>query len=239
MMVMNTRTDSMFKHIGRFNTTPYRYLVTDVWKNQMPHFTDPKDLFTGQLANIKTFALGTVDTNAYAILANWRLISAGPDSYLHPDWPIPVDLSYSDGDLVHAGIAGFPLGDLNWFPTQKAPWLAQRDAEYASIESALQAGHLTAVKDVGALPAEFALGQNYPNPFNPSTTITFSLSHPAHASLVVFDLLGREVATLVNGYTTSGTHEVQFNATHLASGVYSYMLTTGNFTEVKKMILVK
>ena len=56
---------------------------------------------------------------------------------------------------------------------------------------------------------------------------------------MVFDLLGREVATLVNGYTTMGLHEVRFNATNLASGVYAYRLTSGNFTEVKKMTVVK
>jgi hypothetical protein len=56
---------------------------------------------------------------------------------------------------------------------------------------------------------------------------------------MVFDLLGREVATLVNGYTTMGLHEVRFNATNLASGVYAYRLTSGNFTEVKRMTVVK
>jgi len=89
------------------------------------------------------------------------------------------------------------------------------------------------------LPAHCALQQNYPNPFNPSTTITFSLPHSASASVRVYDILGREVATLLNGYTTSGTHEVQFNAANLPSGVYTYRLTSGNFREVRKMLLMK
>jgi hypothetical protein len=89
------------------------------------------------------------------------------------------------------------------------------------------------------LPTIFALDQNYPNPFNPSTTITFSLPHSASAGLRVYDMLGREVATLLNGYTTLGTHEVQFNAANLASGVYFYRLTSGSFTRVKKMMLMK
>ena len=89
------------------------------------------------------------------------------------------------------------------------------------------------------LPGEFTLSQNYPNPFNPSTTISFSLPHAASVSVKVFDMLGREVATLVNGYTTSGLHEVQFNATNLASGVYAYRFSSGNFTAVKKMTVVK
>jgi hypothetical protein len=239
MIIMNARTDSMFKHIGRFNTTPYSFLVTDTWKNEMPAFTDSKDLSTTQLAILKTYALGTVDTAGAALLPAWRLINTSSDKFVYPDWPIPVDLSYSNADLLAGGIGGFPIGDLNWFPARKAEWLAQSDAEYSAIEAALQAGHTTAVKNVEALPAGFALEQNYPNPFNPSTTISFSLPHSANASLRVFDILGREVTTLLNGYTTSGMHEVQFNAANLASGIYFYRLTSGNFTELKKMLLVK
>jgi len=95
------------------------------------------------------------------------------------------------------------------------------------------------VENIENLPVTFQLQQNYPNPFNPSTKITFSLPHSANTSLRVFDMLGREVATLVNGYTASGSHSVQFDATNLASGFYCYKLTSGNFTEVKKMMLVK
>lgn len=86
MIIMNSRTDSMFKQMGRFNTTAYRYLRTDTWKNQMPHFTDPKDLFTTQLALLKTFALGAVDTG-------WN----GPPfgTYLPGVWSILVPTNLS------------------------------------------------------------------------------------------------------------------------------------------------
>ncbi len=69
-IIMNTRTDSMFKHLGRFSTTPYSYCVSDTWKNQLPTFTDTKDLFTTQLANLKTFALATVDSNSCDCITN-------------------------------------------------------------------------------------------------------------------------------------------------------------------------
>jgi hypothetical protein len=244
MIIMNTRTDSVFKHIGRFSTTPYSYCVTDTWKIEMPHFTDPKNLFTTQLTNVKTLAYEIVDTSSTdsygaAVLPDWRLVSIGPDSYIYPDWPIPVDLSYTNATLKTGATGGFPVGDINWFPTQKAAWLAQRTAEYAQIQTALDGAVPDAVKNINALPAEYTLHQNYPNPFNPSTTITFSLPRSASTSLKVYDMLGREVATLVNGYTTSGTHEIQFNATNLASGVYFYKLTSGNFTKVNKMMLTK
>ncbi len=85
----------------------------------------------------------------------------------------------------------------------------------------------------------FKLQNNYPNPFNPSTSIKFSVPSTGLVTLKVFDITGKEVSTLVEGNIEQGEHEVNFNATHLASGVYFYKLTSGSFTEVKKMILVK
>ena len=134
MIIMNARTDSVFKHIGRFSTTPYSYCVTDIWKDEMPHFTDSRDLFTTQLPILKAYALATVDTNVAdygpaSLLPDWRLVNSETNKYVYPDWPIPVNLSYSDARLQTAGIFGFPLGDLNWFPSQKTAWLAQRNRE--------------------------------------------------------------------------------------------------------------
>lgn len=235
MIIMNSRTDSMFD-----DDSHYPYLVSGTWKNQMPAFTDPQDLFTTQLVNLKAFALGTVDTQSTDILPTWRLINTGPDKYLHSDWLIPVDLSYSDTDLLTGGINGFPIGDLNWFPTQKAAWLAQRTAEYESIDDALNAGMLvTAVREPLNLPAEFQLQQNYPNPFNPSTAISYQLSAVSDVALKVYDVLGREVATLVNEKQYAGTHLVHFEDSSLASGGYFYRLTVNGYKATKKMVLMR
>ena len=92
----------------------------------------------------------------------------------------------------------------------------------------------TAVK-----PVEFNLSQNYPNPFNPSTTISYSIPQDNFVSLKVYNVLGNEVATLINGQITAGTHNVHFNASNLSSGVYYYTLRTGNFTNTKKLMLLK
>jgi hypothetical protein len=89
------------------------------------------------------------------------------------------------------------------------------------------------------IPNYYSLSQNYPNPFNPSTSIKFSLPQAENVKLVVFDLLGREVATLVNEYKTSGIYEVNFDASSYASGVYFYSIQTPNFTQTKRMLLVK
>jgi hypothetical protein len=89
------------------------------------------------------------------------------------------------------------------------------------------------------LPAEFALQQNYPNPFNPATTITFALPKDSRVKLTVFDLLGREVAVLVDRVKPAGVHTAEFNAAILPSGVYYYRVEAGEFTVTKKMLLVK
>ena len=94
------------------------------------------------------------------------------------------------------------------------------------------------------VPDVFTLEQNYPNPFNPSTTIKFSLAVDSKVSLKVFDILGQEVTSLVNGQLTAGSHEINFNALNLNSGVYFYRIEANgvdgtNFTSVKKMILTK
>jgi len=89
------------------------------------------------------------------------------------------------------------------------------------------------------VPTKFSLSQNYPNPFNPSTTINFALPISTEVSLKVFDILGREIATLVNEQMAQGIHTIQFDAKHLASGVYFYQLEAGKFRTVKKMMLLK
>ena len=88
-------------------------------------------------------------------------------------------------------------------------------------------------------PREFQLSQNYPNPFNPSTVIRYQLPVNSEVRLAVYDMLGREVAVLVNGTMSSGVHEVTFDASSLSSGIYLYRLTTRDQTISKKMMLVK
>jgi hypothetical protein len=91
----------------------------------------------------------------------------------------------------------------------------------------------------GTIPSAFALNQNYPNPFNPTTTIEFRVSSSEFVSLKVLDVLGREVATLVNEPRQPGTYSVRWNAAGAPSGVYFYRLQAGTFVETKKMILAK
>ncbi len=97
----------------------------------------------------------------------------------------------------------------------------------------------TGIKSENLRPYCFALEQNYPNPFNPSTVISWQLPVNSHVVLKVYDVLGREVSTLINEVEKAGNHKVRFDAGNLANGIYFYSLTAGNFHQTKKLILLK
>jgi len=91
----------------------------------------------------------------------------------------------------------------------------------------------------GNYPSSYRLEQNYPNPFNPSTVIKYGIPERSHVELTVYNILGKEVATLVNDDHASGLYEVTFNATGLASGIYIYRLEAGEHVEMRRMLYLK
>ncbi len=99
--------------------------------------------------------------------------------------------------------------------------------------------NVTGVDDLLNLPTRFDLSQNYPNPFNPTTTIKYQIPEETFVGIKVYNLLGSEVTTLVNEMRTVGTYEVKFNASQLTSGIYIYKIHAGQFSQMKKMVLVK
>jgi hypothetical protein len=99
---------------------------------------------------------------------------------------------------------------------------------------------ITDVKyEANVIPDEYSLAQNYPNPFNPTTAIKYQISELSFVTLKVYDVLGNEIAALVNEEKTAGSYEVDFNAKSLTSGVYFYRLQAGSFVETKKMVLLR
>ena len=97
----------------------------------------------------------------------------------------------------------------------------------------------SAVTEIVKLPADYSLSQNYPNPFNPVTSINFAISNREFVTLKVYDVLGNEIATLVNEQKPAGEYDIDFNASSLSSGIYYYQLKAGDYIETKKMILIK
>ncbi len=96
------------------------------------------------------------------------------------------------------------------------------------------------VNQIGTVvPSSYSLGQNYPNPFNPITNVKFSILNSGNVKIVVYDVMGREVQTLVNGRLQPGTYETSFDGSMLNSGVYFYKMVTDGYTETKRMLLIK
>ncbi|MCZ6616650.1 MAG: T9SS type A sorting domain-containing protein [Gammaproteobacteria bacterium] len=165
-----------------------------------------------------------------------------PDGPQNVDtWPVPEDFSYPTTKASYTGgTGGFPLGDLNWFPAQKAAW----EAVGGGTSSGTDFGIIVANEDPDEVPTGFVLRGNYPNPFNPSTTIDFDLNVPAEVSVSVFDVLGRQVLTTPALQVAAGARQqIRVNASSLASGVYLYRVTarsaTQTLTAMGRMSLIK
>lgn len=207
---LNTRTAGMFS-----NKTAYpNFVLANNDTTNDPGF--PASVL-GQIDSLIKFAtltrLGTQTTYLWYYNPNGHLFA--------PVWPLPENLAYTNTTMQHEGTDGFALGDLNWFPSQKAAWA------------------LTGINAVAPVPQVFSLSQNYPNPFNPSTSIEFTLPKTVRVQLKVYNVLGQEVATLVNGTETAGLHSASFNASNLASGVYLYRIVAGDYVSARKMLLLK
>ena len=111
--------------------------------------------------------------------------------------------------------------------------------DYLAIKYSQVVGVEVRDETVGSNPSIFSLSQNYPNPFNPITNITFQVPITSHVTLSVYDMLGREVAVLVNERREAGVHEVKFDGSGLSSGVYFYRLTAGTFVETRRLLLLR
>ena len=89
------------------------------------------------------------------------------------------------------------------------------------------------------LPVQYSISQNFPNPFNPTTTIKFDIAKNTFVNIKIFDILGREIYSLVNEELNAGSYTVDWDATGFSGGIYFYRISAGNYTETKKMILAK
>jgi hypothetical protein len=169
------------------------------------------------------------------------------------DFHIVVEVAGTIGDTLQ-----FLLDDGTTTPTNRTSsyrngvnglgWYNRADPNYGkpvSYENLLLNASIavpTAVNKAATqtnVPLRYGLEQNYPNPFNPSTTIKFQIPSKGFVTLKIYDIIGREVTTLVNGFQEAGLHNVKFDASKLPSGVYLYRITTGTYVETKKLVLIK
>jgi hypothetical protein len=198
--------------------------------------------------NLETFPVnfdGWLDVE-YAGGAPTTMVLRSFTNFL-PTWTInrpgmffPVPDTWSAGNYMFWGRVGNHPGDVwdeSGFPFEK---LGAADAAFVPwVPEGVPNPFDEVIKNDGVIAEEFALIGNYPNPFNPTTTISYSLENAGNVTLAVFDVTGREVAKLVDGYRNAGVHEVTFDASGLASGVYIYRLTADGNTSIAKMVLMK
>ncbi len=143
-----------------------------------------------------------------------------------PKWPLPENLTYANNSLIHGGTDGYALGDLNWFPDQKATYVV-------GVE-----------KISNNVPEQYKLSQNYPNPFNPETKIEFNVPREGYVKIVVYNVIGQKIRTLLNQDFKAGSYSVTWNGKddfgrQVSTGAYLYSLETESFKTTKKMILMK
>ena len=208
----------------------------------------------------------TYKDSVYETVNLWAsCLDFGPDGYLwagdlRPDWSGPkgsmwyafdvttgkivdsvgtqIELDSSNtpiwGDPASGGV--FSPRGAAWSPDGNTMYLADFDYNVVQIYDRVSVG---VEKDGDAIPNSFSLTQNYPNPFNPTTVINFTIPKASNVTLSVYNMLGQEVATLVNEQKPAGVYKATFDASQLASGVYVYTLKAGNFIASKKMMLMK
>jgi hypothetical protein len=145
---------------------------------------------------------------------------------------IPIDFSINDNDGTgREGILTYSPANQDLSYNDFSRWT------YTWVGTKM---YVTGVQTIKEGPvSDYALSQNYPNPFNPTTTIKYSIAKPGMVNIKVYDIVGREVATLVNQEQGSGSYQVTFDASKLASGLYIYRIQSGDFSAVSKMMLMK
>ncbi|HPN38779.1 MAG TPA: T9SS type A sorting domain-containing protein [Melioribacteraceae bacterium] len=206
------------------------------------YVTDPDkdgkmDLMIGGEANGRIFDLEYKGTGAPTDSASWE-INVAFDLFQYAGFDPAASPTISPRFFY-----GYPANDMDGdgkneycFINYSTDFDVWTEDKYIWI---IEAEPGTGVEDNAILPTTNYLAQNYPNPFNPNTTISFNILTAGQVNLTVYDMLGREVAVLVNDMLTAGTHHVNFDASKLTSGVYMYKITSGSFQQTKKMMLVK
>jgi hypothetical protein len=219
---MNARTRAMFD-----DNTAYPHLLDQDNIEADPGFVDT--LMNTWVVDQVTTYCQRVRANQVPSSRNYDAHMPGGEMFLLP-WPLPENLSYTHPALRIAAQGGFPVGDLNWFPAQRAlwgTWVTSAEPGPSSL-----------------LPKTVGLGQNYPNPFNPETHISYSIPSSAHVHVAVYNTLGQLVRTLVDQHRDAGRHATMWdgrgeNGMAQSTGVYLYRIRVGNDVFSRKMLYLK
>ena len=231
----NNQIDTV--HVRMYGTGTRTYTNLHILMAQ----TTITDLTTGQ------FYAGPWDT---AYVGNPTLTSLGANTWLPIalDNPYPYDPTKSlvvfMGQCAGAGSGMYVLqttltGIKRTWSVGGCPFVPYAGGDARNLCMGISVSPLSGITPVSNIPDKFSLSQNYPNPFNPTTTINFSIPKSGFVTLKVYNVLGKEVASLVNEIKNAGSYAVDFSGSELTSGTYFYRIEAGDFTDVKKMILLK
>jgi hypothetical protein len=201
------------------------------WRDPQPHVFRSSDM--GATWSDISSNLPDAPVNAFAVDNNNQ-------SVLYVGNDVGMYVSFNTGDnweFLGEGLPIVTVGDIKIHPTANFLVAGTHGRSMYKIDLDMVTGIET---DKGTTPLNsFVLEQNYPNPFNPSTTIQYTVGSQQFVVLKVYDILGEEIATLVNEEKSAGTYEIMFDAQVLTSGVYFYTLEAGSYIQTKKMILMR
>jgi hypothetical protein len=241
-------SSGQFVHIGWSDTRDGSYEV--YYKNSTDNGTtwniDRRLTFDSLIVSRSNVSIVAADSNLHIVWYNWKTGDPGEIFYKRSidngnTWESSSRLTYDTSASVspQLSVSG---------PVVHVIWNDKRDGNLEVYYKRNPTGNPIGIKNIGSeIPADFQLYQNFPNPFNPTTKIRFDilsgLPLGAYGNdkvvLKIFDISGREIATLVNDQLQPGTYEVTFDGSKLSSGIYFYQLRTGNFTATKKLVLLK
>ena len=240
-IVDNTAEDGA----GFFIMNHNPFLMNNILWNDYPSNAEYGEIFLGDdstwTAWVEPNTYGDAEIHYTDIQAGWD--SGEGNINLDPLFADTLFFCLSDSSpCIGAGIDSIEIGGIWYYAPTNCYFGGPRPDPSGSMpdigacESPLGT---SGVEDENNLPIECALEQNFPNPFNPSTVISYQLPVGSEVTLKVYDILGNEVATLVDEFKPVGRYEIEFNASALPSGVYFYKLQAGSFIETKKMLLLK
>ena len=227
MILMNDRTKAMFD-----DDASYPYYNEGENLNIEPDFANNEDLVDEWVSYVITNSTPGLP-NGGDPMPKWR---TNQNSLIYlADWPILSDLTYTNADLLQAGLKGYPMGDLNWYPEEKSNWEAT--GESATLWAALKSGTLpTGIERNEIQNTQLSV---YPNPTTNTMNVQFELTGGSNVELNIYNLIGMKVMSKDLGYRMNGSHRVTLDKGNLTSGMYILQLDAENMDRVSTKITIK